>query len=184
MVVVRSGGNLAILAGSSKQKPVSFLVDRYAMIAASPVWKTMLDPQGPFIEAYSTNCSFPGDDPASLLVLLAIAHLRVDKLPTLADNKIVSVLELADKYDMLGPLTPFLTKFRINQFAENISRKNPQGLKAAYILGMESCAQKWIRTIASSCRQDRGGLSVGGYFEDPSSFEAPDKSVEGTATSR
>jgi len=62
---------------------ITFKVSSEAMSLASPVWRTMLDPAGPFKESQSDNgeINFPDDDSEALLILLVAAHLRFQDVP-------------------------------------------------------------------------------------------------------
>ncbi|KAK4697983.1 hypothetical protein P7C71_g179, partial [Lecanoromycetidae sp. Uapishka_2] len=76
---VDPSGDLTLLVGDpDKEAQQSFLVSSKAMQLASPVWATLFDPQGRFLEANAKEVSLPDDDPHALLILLHIAHLNFD----------------------------------------------------------------------------------------------------------
>ena len=81
---------------------LSFVVSSKAMCLASPVWRAMLDPQGPWAKQSSSSSPSSGlsshamleDDPDALLILLRIAHLRFSELPDVL-NDYQHLLQLA-----------------------------------------------------------------------------------------
>lgn len=50
-------------------------VSSSVLLLASPVWKSIFNPSGHFLESTAKEVSFPDDDPAALLIVLRIAHL-------------------------------------------------------------------------------------------------------------
>ena len=62
---------------------MTFQVSSNAMAMASPVWRIILDPKGPFRESQPENneVTFPDDDAEALLILLLAAHLYFKHVP-------------------------------------------------------------------------------------------------------
>ena len=107
-VHVDPSGNLTLLVGPADNRK-TFVVSSTAMCLASPVWRAMLNPQGHFLEAHSSDhkVSFPEDNPESLLLLLHIVHLQFLKVPQNLEVKdLYEVAVLCDKYDAVTVVRP------------------------------------------------------------------------------
>lgn len=79
----------------------TFLVSSKVMCLASPVWRAMFDPQGPWAKRSSTGpFSLPEDDPDALLTILRIAHLHFSDLPDalVVYQHLLQLAVLCDKY--------------------------------------------------------------------------------------
>ena len=95
----------------------TLLVSSAVMRIASPVWRTMFDPQGHFMESQRSSTpgeiDFPEDDPDALLCVLRIAHLQFRKIPeTLDYAELLDLAIICDKYDTVAivrPVSSFLT---------------------------------------------------------------------------
>ena len=79
-----------------------FIVSSKAMCLASPVWRAMLDPQGPWAKQASDTYKLPlpDDDPNALLIILRIAHLQFSELPDVlvVYEDLLQLAVLCDKY--------------------------------------------------------------------------------------
>lgn len=96
------------------ENQVTFRVSSKAMCLASPVWRVMLDPSGPFKEARPENDSvlFPEDDAQALQILLYIAHLQFHSIPeTLSFTQLLNLAIICDKYDTARLLFPWFHKW-------------------------------------------------------------------------
>ena len=88
-----------------------FVVSSAVMRNASPVWRTMFDPQGHFMESQRSlthgEMDFPEDDPDALLCVLRIAHLQFQKIPeTLNYTELLNLAIVCDKYDTVAIVRP------------------------------------------------------------------------------
>ena len=89
----------------------TFVVSSAVMRIASPVWRTMFDPQGHFMESQRSSThremDFPEDDPNALLCVLRIAHLQFRKIPeTLNYAELLNLAIICDKYDTVAIVRP------------------------------------------------------------------------------
>ena len=83
------------------------VVSSAVMRIASPVWRTMFDPQGHFMESRRSLTDIPEDDPDALLCVLRIAHLQFRKIPgTLNYADLLNVAIICDKYDTVAIVRP------------------------------------------------------------------------------
>ena len=88
----------------------TFLVSTKALCLASPVWKTMFDPQGPWARQNNEGFKMLEDDPNALLILLDAAHLNFDCVPSSVDEEILFQLSvLCDKYDTIRLVRPWIS---------------------------------------------------------------------------
>ena len=82
-----------------------FVVSSKVMCLASPVWRAMFDPQGPWAKQSSSSggsiYSLAEDDPDALLILLQIAHLQFSDLPDalVVYEHLLQLAVLCDKYE-------------------------------------------------------------------------------------
>ena len=94
----------------------TFVVSSAVMRIASPVWKTMFDPQGPFMDSQRSfthgEMDLPEDDADALLCVLRIAHLQFRKLPeTLDFVDLLNVAIICDKYETVSIVRPVSSPF-------------------------------------------------------------------------
>lgn len=99
----------------------TFIVSSAVMRLASPVWNTMLDPQGHFMESCSNGeVHFAEDNAAALLLILRIAHLQFREVPEALDlHEMVSLAVVCDKYDTAGLVRPW-----IKQWEESLKKRS------------------------------------------------------------
>ncbi|RFU33368.1 hypothetical protein B7463_g2946, partial [Scytalidium lignicola] len=92
LLVKDDKGNSKILIASSK-----------VMSLVCQPWRAMLGPDSKFREAqvkHMETIPFPDDDARAVEIMLYIAHLRFDKVPSKVDiDDLVEIAILADKYD-------------------------------------------------------------------------------------
>ncbi len=91
----------------------TFIVSSAVMRLASPVWNTMLDPQGHFMESSSDGTvHFAEDNAVALLLILRIAHLQFRKVPDVLElHELVSLAVVCDKYDTVGLVRPWIKRW-------------------------------------------------------------------------
>lgn len=89
---------LVVNKGQSQQ---TFRVSSKAMCLASPVWRAMMDPSGPWKEAQDgAHVEFPEDDPDTLHIILNIVHFHFHRIPSsLTYEQLLDLAILCDKYD-------------------------------------------------------------------------------------
>ena len=116
-IQIDAAGDLKLLVPYGEEW-VIFQVSSKAMSLASPVWRAMLDPNGPFRESQPDNNEiiFPEDGPKALLILLSAAHLRFQDVPEeLSFQQLRSVCVLCDKYDCITLVRPWISKWQARQ---------------------------------------------------------------------
>lgn len=122
-VQVDPAGDLQLLVQYGEQQ-ITFQVSIKAMSLASPVWRTMLDPDGPFKESQPSHgqVTFHDDDAEALLILLLAAHLRLRDVPqTLWYEQLMNVFILCDKYDCVELVRPWISAWNANSHSLFIS---------------------------------------------------------------
>ena len=97
----------------------TFVVSSAVMRIASPVWRTMFDPQGPFMDTQRSftqgEMDLPEDDADALLCVLRIAHLQFRRIPETLDYALLlKVAIICDKYDTVAVVRPVSNPF--NQY--------------------------------------------------------------------
>lgn len=112
-VTLDASGDLFLLVNEGENQ-VTFLVSTKVLCLASPVWRVMLDPSGPFKEARPENDSvlFPEDDAQALQIVLYIAHLQFHSIPeTLSFTQLLNLAIICDKYDTARLILPWFHKW-------------------------------------------------------------------------
>jgi hypothetical protein len=93
-------------------KDTVLVVSSKTMSLISDPWNAMLGPEGSFCEALhgqSMLIPLPEDDLEALSIILHIAHLQFDKVPSrLEFNQLLSVAILTDKYQATQIVRPWL----------------------------------------------------------------------------
>lgn len=145
----------------------TLVVSSAVMRLASPVWNTMLDPQGHFLEFFSNGeVHFTEDNPAALLLILRIAHLQFRKVPEFLDlHKLVSLAVVCDKYDTVGLVRPWVKPWEESLKKRSIDVKKPgceEYLFVAWTFGDLSTYEK----IAERLIYDSTCDNKGHFFAD------------------
>lgn len=118
-IEIDPAGDLRLLVKHGEQH-ITLKVSSKAMSLASPIWRTMLDPAGPFKESQSDNgeITLPDDDSEALLILLLAAHLRFQDVPQeLWYEQFLNVCILCDKYDCIALVRPWLSRWQAHQLS-------------------------------------------------------------------
>ena len=89
----------------------TFVVSSAVLRIASPVWRAMFDPQGPFMDTQHSlthgEMELPEDNADALLCVLRIAHLQFRRIPeTLDYAELLEVAIICDKYDTVSIVRP------------------------------------------------------------------------------
>ena len=140
---------------------VTFQVSSKAMSLASPVWRAMLDPNGPFRESQSENneITFPDDDPKGLLVLLLVAHLRFQDVPQVPSFvKILDVCILCDKYDCIALVHPWISRWLAPQIHLACRDFCDEWLFIAWTIGDEATFERAGRSLILRAETHESGI--------------------------
>lgn len=89
----------------------TFVVSSNAVCLASPVWKATFDPHSPWAKQTSNQEGFRmlEDDAEALLILLDVAHLNFDRIPsTVTFSQLLQLSILCDKYDPIRLVRPWI----------------------------------------------------------------------------
>ena len=148
----------------------TLVVSSDVMRLASPVWRTMLDPQGHFMESSSNGTvQFTEDNAAALLLILRIAHLQFRKVPDVLEfQELVELAVVCDKYDTAGLVRPWIKQWE-ESLRERSIRVEESGreeyLFFAWNFGDLPTYEKIAdRLICNATCDDRGHFYVDGYL--------------------
>ena len=116
---VDPSGDLNLIAecpNPEEDEPVTktFVVSAKVMCLASPVWKAMFDPSGPWAKRSSgtEGVKMLEDDPDALLILLDAAHLNFDHVPKAVNfDQLLHLAILCDKYDTFRLVGPWISEW-------------------------------------------------------------------------
>lgn len=159
-----NAGDLRLLVWDQTPEAVQrvFIVSSKAMSMACVAWNSMLN--GSFKEAQPTSgereVELPDDDPAALEVLLNIAHLRFDWVPSwLYFNVLLQVTVLTDKYDMTRLIRPWATSwFQTAQRLVSVTQSGyEEWLWIAWELGQTHTFETLATHLVKSVRVDNNG---------------------------
>lgn len=139
----------------------TFVVSTKVLCLASPVWKTMFDPKGPWnIQPGEEGFSMPEDDPNALLILLDAAHLNFDRIPSVVSfDLLLQVLILCDKYDVMRLLRPWIPGWirASKKFTPVCSPGNQDWLFIAWSFGNETIYNDVSKYLVFSVSVDEEG---------------------------
>ena len=145
-------GDVLLLIAGEKQRILQ--VSSKVMSLASPVWRTMLDPRGPFREANPDDgaISFLEDDPEALLILLLAAHLKYQEIPEeLTYELLWSVCITCDKYDCIEIVRPWLLRW-LAPLEQLIEKNGFEGfLFISWAIGDREMSERVSRKVAVEC---------------------------------
>lgn len=132
------------------------------MSLASPVWRTMLNPEGPFQESKPDNheVEFHDDDTEALLTILLAAHQRNQEIPQSIElRQLLNICLLCDKYDCLELVRSWLFKWEADLKASADIGRYDQWLFIAWTTGdMETFNRIAYRIGRESSVDDSGQL--------------------------
>lgn len=130
----------------------SFLVSSTVMTIASPVWKVMFDPQSRFREATEKEVHFLDDDPDMLLLLLRIAHLQFQELPSTLDyRQLLGLATLCDKYDTVHLARPWLRQWEQPLSPPTSCSGQESLIFIAWTFGDVETFEKWAKHLTMEC---------------------------------
>ena len=148
-IQIDAAGDLNLLAQHGLDW-VTFQVSSKAMSLASPVWRAMLDPNGPFRESQSetTEIAFPDDDASGLLILLLVAHLCFQDLPQkLSFSQLLDVCTLCDKYDCIALVHPWISGWVAPRIDLACQDYYEEWLFIAWTIGDEAAFERTGRSL-------------------------------------
>ena len=119
--VIDSNGDLLIkfVKQEGEDKPRSLLVSRHVLCLSSKVFRTMLDPDSPFMEGSrqsaedhseraTPHITLGEDNCNSMTVIMNVIHLKGSEVPTyMSISKLMDLARLCDKYDFRSSLGPW-----------------------------------------------------------------------------
>ncbi len=162
-------GDLTLVAGEDR---VALRVCSRSLARSSPVWDVML--YGPFAEGrqqQQEGCGWeiplPDDRPEGLRILFSVAHGKFDDLPrAIAHDELLSLVVLADKYDMIGLLKPFWKNWLKdpNHVADCAADELVDHLSVYHKMGhVRGFRKAFVSFITRAATSDNDGLYIDGF---------------------
>lgn len=152
-------GDLLLLVDEGEHQ-VIFRVSSKAMSLASPVWRVMLDPSGPFKEARPENDQvlFPEDDAQALLIVLCIAHLEFRSIPEkLNFTQLLNLAITCNKYDTGKLILTWFSKWEESYLDSALDLGYEQSLLIAWIFrDLETFKRVADELVRSTCVNSQG----------------------------
>ncbi|KAL8795387.1 MAG: hypothetical protein Q9195_002128 [Heterodermia aff. obscurata] len=155
-IQIDAAGDITLLVKHGDEW-VTFQVSSKAMSLASPVWRAMLDPNGPFRESRADNneITFPDDYSKALLILLLAAHLRFQDVPqNLTFEQLLNVCILCDKYDCITLVRPWISKWLDRQRYPAGEKLYEEWLFIAWTTGDEATFESTGRNLILHANPD------------------------------
>jgi len=156
-------GDLLLTVGALPEfEPQVFKVSASAMRRASPVWKAMLF--GDWAESKKDDgqewrASLPKDDPTATGHILTIVHLHFHRVPKdLPIPDLFSIVVVADKYKMLGCLSPWVDGWVKGSLATGCTRSPVCTVQIAWQLGHEPLFLASVRQLCLEAEETGRGL--------------------------
>ena len=155
-IAIDPAGDLKLLVQHGDQW-TTFQASSKAMSMASPVWRIMLDPKGPFRESQPENneVTFPDDDAEALLILLLAAHLRFQHVPhELCLDQLLAVCTACDKYDCVELIRPWISGWQACQSRPAGQAMRAKQLFIAWTTGDEAAFERAARSFVNLSTAD------------------------------
>ncbi|KAH8594494.1 hypothetical protein B0O99DRAFT_625075 [Bisporella sp. PMI_857] len=139
------------LAVTRNNRRVMLKADSFALCTASPVWNKFINP--PFGEQ-AQELDFTEDNIDALMILLHIAHLQFNKLPSypLRHDLILHLANACDQYDCVKLVRPWLDRWLAEAKEKNFKPGRENWLYIAWVFGREEefkiLSQRLVRDVA------------------------------------
>jgi hypothetical protein len=151
VVLYDSVDSVRLIIGDSKR---SIACSKSVLILLSPVLRAMIT--GGFREgsAETTEIELPEDDPDAFLLILQIGHLKFADLPDdYSIQKIYQLSKVCDKYDIIGPIRPFLEKYLEPHVEDDSIEDDDSGewLSISWVFGFEELYHLVLDRIVFKC---------------------------------
>ena len=167
-VHVDSAGNIRLVVDHKHDKydharTTTFVVSDKVMCIASSVWQAMFDPQGSWAkQSLNQEYHLVDDDPDALLIVLRIAHLDFEKVPTriLDYDLLVQLAVVCDKYDLVRLVRPWRSTWQasVMSIGHNSNYMNYEGcLFIAWAFGDIETFQSITRVMVLTTTVDGSG---------------------------
>jgi len=145
-------GDISVAVTHSNER-LLIKVSSSSLSLASPVWEKFVFP--PFGDQNKdVRIDFTEDDFDVLWILLCIAHLRFDGIPTkaLPYDKLLQVAVLCDQYDCIQLVNPWLESWLENGVEESLEEGKENWLFIAWVFGRDTIFEELscnlVRTIS------------------------------------
>lgn len=160
--VVSSGDLRVHIRSEDENAPLKeFVVSSGALRLASPVWSTMLDPQGHFKESRGGEMSLTDDDPTAFLILMRVAHMQFNKIDVVISfDTLLALAEICDKYDTVTLIRPWVDQW-LELHASQAPSKSYRGFEGlafiAWTLGKPELFWKAANFLVANVTFDSNG---------------------------
>lgn len=133
-------------------------VSSHAFKQASRVWRAMIS-GGTWKESSMAVIKLPEDNPDAMLLILRIAHLHFDHVPTtMEQDELYHVAVLCDKYDCIGLLRPWAHSWTKDRWL-SFGLYEPGVLIIAWAFGLDAVLrQEVVKVVRESKATDGQAL--------------------------
>jgi len=146
---------------------IKFRASSHALCFASPVWKKFIYPPFPKVtdegnqNSSDTQIDFTEDNGKALLVLLNIAHLKFNKVPSeLPFETLLQVAMLCDQYDCVSLVGPWLKRWMKDEVWESEQPGQEAWLFIAWAFGRKKVFETLATKLAAEMHINAEGQYV------------------------
>ena len=150
------------LVVSYGEESKTFRVSSHFMRSASPVWHTMLDPDSRFATIKAGTFQLEDNNLEAIFIIFLACHMRYQEVPQSIElDVLMSICIIADKYDCVGVLWPWIDKWVEDNWAIDI--RSPTGLNGpewvfvAWVVGDMDKITTAISELVSTCATNVSG---------------------------
>jgi hypothetical protein len=158
--ILAGAANLTIHVGEEaiREGAVKFKVISETLRLASPVWNSMLRPDGPFLENGAKEVRFPEDDAYAFEIILRVLHHRVDTLPSkLTIDTLFHLAVMIDKYSLQTLVRPFIAAWASELTTHAMGSVQPfeRNIFVAWTFGLQEVFEAALLHILLNSKVDK-----------------------------
>jgi hypothetical protein len=113
-------------------------------------------------QAKAQQIDFSEDDSSALMILLQIAHLHFDSIPSLDYHTLLNIALLCDQYDCVKLVKPWLSQWCSNEDEQCLVVGQEKWLFIAWVFGREQVFENLSRALVSLVGRDNDGNMTNG----------------------
>ena len=151
-------GDVRLVVSSTDNNKKNFLVSSAALRMASVKWRALLNSMDSQDAQSPAEVEFSDDDLCTVEIILQIAHLRFDNLPTSLDfTDLLNLAITCHKYEVVGLVGPFLRSWAWPWSPVFRESGYEQWLFIAWVFGYQDTFETLTDHLAATTRSNSEG---------------------------